>query len=250
MLERKLARESFLRESYVSFMREYESLGHMVSVTRPPQVEQGQLGYYIPHHCVTKKFRVVFDCSCKTDRGISYNEVQQMGEKLQRDLFEIIMCFRRHQIAFSADIKMMFRRVRLARYQWDSQRIFWRLLARSFKIWRASLDCDQEVPDAIRKRWHELWQGIKYPEQFHIPRWLNTDGTAKIQIHGFSYASTTAYRAVLYARVEQANGKVTSQLITSKTGVAPLKMVSIPRLELAGAELLGRLLVELLKAMG
>lgn len=123
-LERKLNKEPATKEKYVAFMREYEQLGHMRKVSE--QAKTQGIVYHIPHHCVTKKFRVVFDASCRTDKGISLNEVQQLGEKLQRDLFEIVMRFRRHRVAFSADIKMMFRQVRIAENQWDLQRIFWR----------------------------------------------------------------------------------------------------------------------------
>lgn len=87
-LERKLESDPELRTQYVEFMREYERLGHMKVAAGQPK--SGELTYYIPHHCVTKKFRVVFDASCKTDRGISLNDVQMLGEKLQKDLYDII----------------------------------------------------------------------------------------------------------------------------------------------------------------
>ncbi|XP_036328632.1 uncharacterized protein LOC118740963, partial [Rhagoletis pomonella] len=105
-------------------MKEYERVGHMELVSRT--AEPGELVYYIPHHCVTKKFRVVFDASCRTDKGISLNEVQLLGEKLQRDLAEIVLGFRRHKIGIIGDIKMMFRQVRIVQRQWNLQRIFWR----------------------------------------------------------------------------------------------------------------------------
>lgn len=69
---------------------------------------------------------MVFDCSCKTNKGISLNEVQLVGAKLQRDLHEKIMTSRRHKIAISTDVKEMFRRVRIIIEQWNLQRIFWR----------------------------------------------------------------------------------------------------------------------------
>ncbi|XP_055840379.1 uncharacterized protein LOC129907962 [Episyrphus balteatus] len=122
-LEKRLAGDSELKHMYIQFMREYERAGHMVPVTGRAQ---GSTVYHIPHHCVTKKFRVVFDASCRTNRGISLNEVQMLGEKLQKDLHEILMRFRRHRIAISADIKMMFRMVKVVQEQWDLQRIFWR----------------------------------------------------------------------------------------------------------------------------
>lgn len=57
---------------------------------------------------------------------MSLNGAQFVGPKLQRDLSETLMRFRRHRIAISADIKKMFRQVKLAQDQWNLQRIFWR----------------------------------------------------------------------------------------------------------------------------
>lgn len=107
-------------------MREYELLGHMVLATEMPN--QNEMVYYIPHHGVvtSDKFRVVFDASCKTNKGISLNDAQLVGEKLQRDLHEQIMRFRRHRIGIQTDVKKMFRQVGIIPRQRNLQRIFWR----------------------------------------------------------------------------------------------------------------------------
>lgn len=42
---------------------------------------------------VLRKFRVVFDASCRTDRGKSLNDMQLIGEKMQEDLAPLIMRF-------------------------------------------------------------------------------------------------------------------------------------------------------------
>lgn len=123
--ERRLRYDDELKEKYVDFMRTYEKLGHMRVVDSSANPDE--LIYYIPHHCINKdKFRVVFDGSCKTDQGISLNDIQLIGEKLQFDLADTIMRFRRHPIVMTADIKMMFRQVRVSRKCWNLQRIFWR----------------------------------------------------------------------------------------------------------------------------
>ena len=54
-------------------------------------------------------------------------------------------------------------------------------------------------------------------------------------IHTFTDASQKAYTAVVYARYEYEDGTVSCRLITSKTRLASLKTMSIPRLELMGA---------------
>lgn len=107
-------------------MREYEQSGHMVQATDEPG--DGENVYYIPHHGVwtSDKFRVVFDGSCLTDKNISLNSTQFVGPKLQKDLIEILMRFRQHKIAVSADIKKMYRQIKIIPEQWNLQRIFWR----------------------------------------------------------------------------------------------------------------------------
>ncbi|XP_017477457.1 PREDICTED: uncharacterized protein LOC108367366 [Rhagoletis zephyria] len=65
-LEKRLAREPEIARKFIDFMREYERLGHMKEAQNSPP--PSELVYYIPHHCVLKKFRVVFNASCKTDQ--------------------------------------------------------------------------------------------------------------------------------------------------------------------------------------
>ena len=58
--------------------------------------------------------------------------------------------------------------------------------------------------------------------------------TSKVlfKFHGFCDASEDAFAAVVYVRAVDANGEVCVSLVTSKTRVAPLKRLTIPRLEL------------------
>ena len=65
---------------------------------------------------------------------------------------------------------------------------------------------------------------------------------ASIQLHGFSDASEAAYAGVVYLRLTDSNGRVHTSLVTSKTKVAPIKRLTLPRLELCGANLLAHLL--------
>ncbi|RLU19186.1 hypothetical protein DMN91_007743 [Ooceraea biroi] len=56
----------------------------------------------------------------------------------------------------------------------------------------------------------------------------------------FADASEKAYGAVLYLRTEDSEG-IRVRLITAKTRVAPIKQITLPRLELCAATLLVRL---------
>ena len=62
------------------------------------------------------------------------------------------------------------------------------------------------------------------------------------ELHGFSDASEIAYAAVIYMRITDSQGRITTSLITSKTKVSPIQRQTIPRLELCGALLLAKLL--------
>lgn len=104
-LERRLQQDSDLRDKYTNFMRECKDMDHM-KIT-PSQPLPNQPYYYIPHH--PKKFRVVFDASAKTTNGKSLNDFQLPGPKIQPDLYDTILRFRRNKLAISADIAKMFK---------------------------------------------------------------------------------------------------------------------------------------------
>ena len=53
-----------------------------------------------------------------------------------------------------------------------------------------------------------------------------------VQLHGFSDASENAYAGVVYLWVSDTSRNVHLALVTSKTKVASIKRLSIPRLEL------------------
>ncbi|XP_013394568.1 uncharacterized protein LOC106162014 [Lingula anatina] len=68
-----------------------------------------------------------------------------------------------------------------------------------------------------------------------------TSKSSDVQIHTFCDASESAFGAVSYLRYQDDNGKIQCSFLASKTRVAPLKSLSIPRLELQGAVLASRL---------
>lgn len=128
-LERKLLKNPQLRELYVGFMEEYELLGHMEKIEAP---DKPAISYYLPHHgvfkqdSITTKLRVVFDGSAKSSTGVSINDLQMIGPTVQDDLFSILIRFRKHQYALSADVAKMYRQVFIHPEQRNLQRIVWR----------------------------------------------------------------------------------------------------------------------------
>lgn len=123
-MEQRFINSPELKRQYTQFMNEYLDLGHM---REAPPLQDGASHYYIPHHAAgTKKFRVVFDGSSKTKSGVTFNDIQMTGEKLQPELTTILIRFRLNQVAVTADIKKMYRQVKIDPTQLDFQRILWR----------------------------------------------------------------------------------------------------------------------------
>lgn len=122
-MENRLARDSGLREKYSEFMQTYIDMGHMFEINSAPR--HGRV-YYIPHHAVIERFRVVFNASQKTTTGLSLNELQMVGPTIQPTLFQILMRFRTYRIALASDVEKMFRQILVHQDDRDLQRIFWR----------------------------------------------------------------------------------------------------------------------------
>nr|XP_036216143.1 uncharacterized protein LOC118680467 [Bactrocera oleae] len=123
-LERRLMNDPCLREQYITFMREYIALDHM-EVSRETFIGK-ETGYFIPHHAVTTKFRVVFNASAKTSNGTSLNDTQFSGPQLHANIVDILNRFRKFNVAITADVKKMFRQILIDTRHRKWQRILWR----------------------------------------------------------------------------------------------------------------------------
>lgn len=110
------------------------------------------------------------------------------------------------------------------------------------ELWQAELNWDESVPTNIHLRWSHLTDQLTCHNQLHIPR-LTKFSNIQLdqQVHGFCDASQAAYGACIYIRSRGADGEHRVELLCSKSRVAPLKTVSLPRLELCAAVLLTQL---------
>ncbi|GBN75297.1 hypothetical protein AVEN_219110-1 [Araneus ventricosus] len=114
---------------YSNFMHEYLELGHMYEIK---EIEEKSESYYIPHLGVfrpeskTSPLRVVFNASTLTIAGNSLNSIQYNGGVIEDDLFAIMVRFRKHAFAFTADIKKMYRMILVHPSQKQLQRILWK----------------------------------------------------------------------------------------------------------------------------
>lgn len=412
-LERRLQRNNDLKQKYIDYMRENQKQGYMQLAEKPANPN---LCYWIPHHPILKKFRIVLNASMMTSANESLNSIQMIGGKLQFDSQLQTMRFRRHRYAIITDIIKMFNQVFLNQEQWDLHRIFWReapdeplkeyvmtvvifgeasspynavramiqnardyaenypeaaeAIEKSFymddgmfgceninelkilckevefvlgqggfslkgwasnskeveaymntsvsnevilgendetkilglrwlkstdelsifvkqmekpksitkrtilsdiaklfdpngfispvivrakmlmqDIWRLK-DCiwDDEVPESIKREWTEIYANLPLLSDFKIKRWLQIDSKSEVQIHGFCDACEKAYGTSIYIRAKNEAGEIFCTLLSAKSKVAPLKPVTIPRLELLGALMLSEQIKAVIEA--
>lgn len=109
-------------------------------------------------------------------------------------------------------------------------------------LWITGSNWDEEIPEHLLSEWTCFIDDLPNIENIRIPRWLNSHRDSEIELHGFSESSEKAYAAVIYLRVTTASQSTIVHLISSKTRVAPLKTISLPRLELCGAVLLSKMI--------
>ncbi|XP_048514357.1 uncharacterized protein LOC125501757 [Athalia rosae] len=414
-LERRFKGNDILRQRYTEFMREYVELGHMSAVS--PTKNASELPVvYLPHHEViretstTTKLRVVFDASAKSSSGKSLNDVLLVGPTVQDNLLDILLTFRLHKIAFTADIQKMYRQILVDPRDRYFQRILWRfsvdepiqeyrlntvtygqacapylairairklaqdekkefpiaanivlrdfyvddvlsgansideaktlckqlqqlLLRGGFELhkWSSNIDeivtnmrgstqeispstniddgdsvktlglqwspanekfqfsinidigaktkreilsaisklldplgvigpiivraklimqaswshdvaWDADLPQELLNEWNDYVDDIQNVGTIQVPRRvIQHEESSRLSLHGFCDASERAYGACLYIQSEDGDGHKTSSLLCSKSRVAPMKKITLPRLELYGAVLLTRL---------
>ncbi|XP_045459596.1 uncharacterized protein LOC123670134 [Melitaea cinxia] len=112
------------------------------------------------------------------------------------------------------------------------------------KLWKSGLEWDEPIDNILLAEWNRYRENLAYIKNLSIPRWLHYSNAISIELHVFADASQAAYGAAVYMRVINEE-RVYVNLITSKTKVAPIeKQISIPRLELCGAALAAKLILE------
>jgi Pao retrotransposon peptidase/Family of unknown function (DUF5641)/Protein of unknown function (DUF1759)/Putative peptidase (DUF1758)/Integrase zinc binding domain/Integrase core domain len=419
-LERRFVKDPIIKEAYTEFIDEYKRLGHMAPSGQT--TNNGGKEYFLPHHAVVKpdssttKLRVVFDGSAASSTGLSLNDCLRVGPTIQQDLLDIVLRFRKHRYAFTADVGKMYRQILVTDEQRPLQQILWRPnaessvkafslktvtygtssasylairvlqqladdessefpaaatvaktdfyvddclsgaatleeaqelqgqliqllqrgqlslhkwcanvpdllasiapenqekklsigcdgiktlglawhplqdkfimsvnrptssivftkrsmssdIARLFdplglvgpviveakcqlqRLWELKIDWDDPIDGAEAKRWTAFREQLMNL-RIEVDRCLLPWGECRaIELIGFCDSSTVAYGACLYIRCVLASGAVTTKLLCSKSKVAPLKTVTIPRLELCGALLLSRLVARVKRAM-
>ncbi|XP_075210333.1 uncharacterized protein LOC142317664 [Lycorma delicatula] len=104
------------------------------------------------------------------------------------------------------------------------------------------------IPEQIQVKWTNYRNSLQILNHLSVDRRVASGNTnQQYELHGFSDASERAYGACFYLRTIQED--ITVKLLCSKSRVAPLKSISLPRLELCGALLLAKLIQKIRNAL-
>ena len=203
-LERTLSKRPEVRRQYAEVIDAYLTKGY---IRRLGDQEQRQRQFLLPHFPVvrsdkeTTKVRVVFDAAAKHG-GKSLNDELNAGPKLQRDLVNVLLAFCLEPVAI---------------------------------VGVEGLPSDQEM------KWLVWFGELEALSRVRIPRCLKDtrrpSRDATLTVHTFTDASADATAAVCYVRASYPDGHVQVNLAYARARAAPLKKVTIPKLELRGAVL-------------
>ena len=126
--EKRLLKSPDVASAYNQCIEQYIEKGY---VTRIPQQDRSTSKWFLPHFPIlrpdkdTTKTRIVFDASAKY-QGMSLNDAIYQGPKLQRNLFDVLLRFRRQPVAVVCDIAEMYLRIGIATEDKPYHRFLWR----------------------------------------------------------------------------------------------------------------------------
>jgi hypothetical protein len=103
---------------------------------------------------------------------------------------------------------------------------------------------DDPIVDSSKRSWAKWLSELPQLQDVLLDRCLVPDGfddVASAELHHYSDASQKGYGAVSYLRLKNAGGDVYCCFLLAKSKLAPIKSVTIPRLELMAAVVAVRL---------
>ena len=110
------------------------------------------------------------------------------------------------------------------------------------ELWIHGLDWDEKLPTELSTKVMSWFEELILLPTIKVQRCLQLKKQVRLMsLHAFIDASEHAYGAVVYQKSEYQDGSSSVCLVASKSKVAPLQSISIPRLELMGAVLGTRL---------
>ncbi|XP_071056054.1 uncharacterized protein [Onthophagus taurus] len=115
------------------------------------------------------------------------------------------------------------------------------------QLWQIKSDWDEIAPSLMASNWNKFKSQLELLSVIRLPRLMIPDNSSSLQLHVFCDASQVGYCAVAYLRSQYSSQVVSTSFVCAKSRVAPLKVISVPRLELCGATLLADLVKNVLE---
>ncbi|KFD66953.1 hypothetical protein M514_20819 [Trichuris suis] len=103
---------------------------------------------------------------------------------------------------------------------------------------------DESIPDVLNAKWNRWKQGLHMLPQLLVQRTLipvDIHVVSSVELHAFADASDKAYGAVVHMKAETVSANNFVNMVIAKSHVAPLKKITLPRLELTVALVAARL---------
>ena len=100
------------------------------------------------------------------------------------------------------------------------------------------MEWDDKLPEEEERRFIRWIDDLANIKEISLPRsFVNVSWTDKksLELHAFCDASEKAYGACIYMKVIEEDGSFNISLVIAKGKLAPIKKVTLPRLELLGA---------------
>ncbi|XP_064464098.1 uncharacterized protein LOC135375287 [Ornithodoros turicata] len=102
-------------------------------------------------------------------------------------------------------------------------------------LWVEEVGWDAEMPRDKQDQWSQWCRELPELAEVIVDRCMFPSGCRNPQLHIFCDASPKGYGAVAYLRGQNEDGSTTATFVLVKSRVAPLKQLTLPRLELMAA---------------
>ena len=182
-LLRRLKQDPAILKEYDDIIQDQLRSGIIEAV--PAGESPPKATHYLPHHAVvrrdksTTKVRVVYDASAKSASGPSLNDCLLKGPKFNQLIFDLLVRFRSHKIALTADLEKAFLMVSVDESDRDVLRFIW------------VDDTSKDPPDLRVFRFTRVVFGVSSSPfllnatiRFHLEKYLETnEGLVRQLLH-------------------------------------------------------------------
>ena len=126
-LRLRFSKDKALEKEYTEVISEYINKGYVRRLTEEEKLETR---WWVPHFPVirrdkeTTKVRVVFDAAAKV-QDTSLNDQLETGPKLQRNIIDVLLRFRKYKVALASDVSEMYMQVKVKSEDRKHLRFLW-----------------------------------------------------------------------------------------------------------------------------